>query len=63
MEASIGDWKAFVNLQIKDVKELFSSKIAPEKDENPQPVPVAHQEIQLHDLQPTSPKMLSDGSS
>ncbi len=39
VEASIGDWKAQVNIQIKDVKELFSDKIAPEVKE-PQNEPV-----------------------
>lgn len=35
IEASIGDWKVQVNIQIKDVKQLFSDKIAPE-DKQPQ---------------------------
>ena len=33
VEACIGDWKANVAIQIKDVKQLFSKKIAPQKSE------------------------------
>lgn len=62
IEASIGDWKLQANIQIKDLKELFSNKIAPEVNPQAQQQQV-QQQIQLIDINANQEKALSHGSS